>query len=210
MANSTQMAQAISATFGVELVKAEVISRTLMENGLRAQGGRGRGATTMLGRDIFNVAIVLAGGVGMREAPEYVKSIIEMPLDGGYLMQNDRLLWDAPTLTNGKFNWLHKAMPVHPLPDMEVLETFGPFVSAWIDGLFDTAFTWKTRGSLQLEISNVGPRASFSFKDDGKELLLMYATPGFGFTNHPAWERRTVLRGELFRKFVDILTDDKH
>lgn len=176
MANSRQMAQAISQVFDVPQVRAEVVSRTLMEHGLRASGGRGRGATAMTGRDIFNVAIAVASDIGMRDAPDFVKNVEEMRLVG------------------------------EPLEGMDVAPTFGPFISSWIDGAFEDMFDWREAEDLELRLSHIGPTVEFAFKDKDREFCLRYAAHGQVAEKKPGWERVTVLRGEVFQEFAKILS----
>ena len=203
MANSRQMAMAIAEIFGVQLVSTEIVSRTLMEAGLRMNGGRGRGALPMTGRDFLNVSIALASGVGMREAPAYVESVVNLPLSGGSLLRDGNLIWEAPTLQNGSLPLVAR-LQTKPIIGLEVFATLGPAVSGWIDGMMEGRFAWSASGRIKLEISNVGPTAEFEFVDGDDHLLLTYATDSTSGPT-PAWERRTIIRDAVFREFAALI-----
>lgn len=203
MANSTQMATAIAQIFGVQLVSTEVVSRTLMEAGLRTNGGRGRGALPMSGRDFLNVSIALASGLGMREAPAYVEKVVNLPLSGGSLLRDGNLIWEAPKLQNGTIPLVSR-LQAKPIVGMEVFATLGPAVAGWIDGMMEGEFSWSGSGRIKLEISNVGPRAEFEFVDGDDHLMLTYAPAG-NTDCTPAWERRTIIRDHVFREFAALI-----
>lgn len=160
----------------------------------------------MKGRDIFNVAITVASGVGMRDAPGFVKSVEEMRLVGGDMFADELQQWEAPSVRrDGTFHFLMHLVD-KPLEDMKVTPTFGPFISAWIDGLFADVFAWREAGDLELRLSHVGPTAEFVFKDQDRDLRLHYAAHGQFTEKKPDWERVTIIRGDVFRKFAEILS----
>lgn len=203
MANSKQMAQAIAQVFDVQQVSAEIISRTLMETGLRTNGGRGRGAFQMTGRDFLNVSIALASGLGMREAPAFVESVVHLPLTGGSLFRDGNPIWEAPTLRDGAIPLVARLQP-KPITGMEVFATLGPAVAGWIDGMMEGLFAWSGTSSIKLEISNIGPTADFEFKSGDDHLVLTYAPEGYDGST-PAWERRTIIRDPVLRQFAALI-----
>lgn len=203
MANSTQMALAISQVFGIPQVSADGISRTLMEAGLRTNGGRGRGALPMTGRDFLNVSIASASGLGMRDAPAFVQSVVNLPLSGGSLLRDGNIIWEAPTLKGGAMPLVSRLQP-EPITGMEVFATLGPAVAGWIDGMMEGLLSWSSTGRVKLEFSNVGPTAEFEFLSGDDHLVLNYAPPEYDGTI-PAWERRTIIRDPVLREFAKLI-----
>lgn len=203
MANSRQMAMNAAALFGVELVTAEGVSRSLQEVGLRTPGGRGRGAAAMTGLDIFHVSLALAAGIGMREAPDFIRSVTTLPLAlaevdfglGGLIEFSSY----SETSALSAITWRLKS---NPLRDLDISKGFGPVVAGWIEGQVDEATGWKENGTLVLKISNVGPSAHFHFHDGPVHVdMQFWAARDAGWTP-PAWERQTVLRGAAFRQMA--------
>lgn len=203
MANSTNMAVALAAIFGQSLTSIEGLSRALKQAGLRTDGGKGRGASNMVGQDTFNLAIVLAAGVGMTAAPAFVRNVIDMELKSGVLLQDGQAVWTPGNqVPRGSALSLMKQ---DLLPGVEITSTLGEFMGNWIDGLFDAALPWKEDGVARLEIGLSGPWADFALEWGGNRLELGFAAQGMDPGTEPDWERRIILRGELFRKLVQIV-----
>ncbi|MCJ8141050.1 hypothetical protein [Falsirhodobacter halotolerans] len=203
MANSTNMAVALAAIFGQTLTSVEGLSRALKKAGLRTDGGKGRGASNMVGQDTFNLAIVLAAGVGMTAAPAFVRNVIDMELKSGVLLQGEQVVW-APGNQPPRGSTLG-LMKQDLLPGVEVTSTLGAFMGNWIDGLFDATLPWKEEGVANLEIGLSGPWADFTLEWAGNRLELGFAAQGADPRAEPDWERRIILRGNLFRKLVQIV-----
>lgn len=203
MANSTNMALALADIFGQSLTSVENHSRVLKLAGLRTDGGKGRGASKMMGRDTFNLAIALAGGVGMTAAPVFVRQIIDMELKNGVLLQNGEAVWspsDQPPQGS-----LLGFMKQDLLPGVKITSTLGELMGNWIDGLFDTALPWREEGIACLEVGLSGPWADFTLEWAGNRLELGFAGQEVDTRAEPDWERRIILRGDLFRKLVQIV-----
>ncbi|REG46973.1 hypothetical protein ATH84_1013102 [Paracoccus versutus] len=203
MANSTNMAVALATIFGQTLTSVEGLSRALKQAGLRTDGGKGRGASNMVGQDTFNLAIVLAAGVGMTAAPAFVRNVIDMELKSGALLQGEQVLW-APGNQPPRGSTLG-LMKQDLLPGVEVTSTLGAFMGNWIDGLFDATLPWKEEGVARLEVGLSGPWADFVLEWSGNRLELGFAAQGADPSAEPEWERRLILRGNLFRKLVQIV-----
>lgn len=203
MANSTNMAVALAAIFGQTPTSVEGLSRALQQAGLRTDGGKGRGASNMVGQDTFNLAIALVAGVGMTAAPAFVRKIIDMELKSGVLLQGEQVVWAAgnqPPRSSAL-----GLMKQDLLPGVEVTSTLGAFMGNWIDGLFDATLPWKDEGIAYFEVGLSGPWADFTLEWAGNRLELGFAAQGADPRAKPAWERRIILRGDLFRDLVQIV-----
>lgn len=205
MANSTTMMLALAAISGLKTTTADAINRAMRAADLRSEGGKGRGASQMSGSDVFNAALAMVCGLGATGAPEFVRQVIEMEFKNGLLTDGDEVFWEAngDLLRSGSvLRHLHQ----EPMKDIRVAPTFGPFMSAWIEGLYDDEFAWKEKGKLQVVISHQGPTADVTFDLDGQHLQLSFAARGLVPQIYD-WERQTILRGDLFRKLVKIVEE---
>lgn len=205
MANSKQMAVAVAALLGEEVTTVETISRVLQENQLRTPGGRGRGAAAMTALDIFHVTLTLAAGVGMREAPDFVRKVSSLPLSTGDVEYGPggRVEFSSYSETSAvsMLAWKRKS---NPLKDMDIGQSFGNVMASWIDGQFDEVTAWKETGSVRLEISNVGPAARFCFEEDPLVVDLRFGHRRKPTEALPAVERLTIIRGQIFKEMSRI------
>lgn len=205
MANSTNMALALAAIFDLSLMTVEGISRALNQAGLRTDGGKGRGASRMTGRDTFNITLALAGSVGMKAAPPFVQNIIDMELKNGVLLQDEQIVW-TPSDQPSKGSVL-ALMKQDLLPGVQASSTLGDLMAKWIDGIYDADLPWRDQGEAVLKIGLRGQWAEFALDWAGNRLELDFATPGADTNTTPAWENLIILRGDLFRMLVKIVEE---
>lgn len=205
MANSTQMAVEVAALLGVELTTVESISRALQESQLRTPGGRGRGAAAMTPLDIFHVTLPLMAGVGMRDAPNFVRKVSSLPLVRGYVDYGPGGQVEFSSYSQSSavsmLAWRRKS---NPLKDMDIGQPFGSVIASWIKGQFDDVTRWKEDGSLTIEVSNMGPLARFRFEEVPLRIDLQFGNGREITEALPAWERLTIIRGRLLREMSRI------
>lgn len=205
MANSTNMALALASIFDLSLMTVEGISRALSQAGLRTDGGKGRGASRMKGRDTFNISLALAGRVGMKAAPAFVSNIIDMELKSGVFLQDEQVVWTpSDQAPQGSALGLMKQ---DLLPGIRAKSTLGEFIGNWIDGMFDAALPWKDEGDAVLEIGLNAQKAKFALDWAGNRLELEFAAPDADPYAAPAWESMIILNGKLFQKLVKIVEE---
>lgn len=205
MANSTNMALALATIFDLSLMTVEGISRALSQAGLRTDGGKGRGASRMKGRDTLNISLALAGRVGMKAAPAFVSSIIDMELTRGMLLQDDQLVWtpgDQPAQGS-----VLSLMKQDLLPGVRAKSTLGEFIGNWIDGMYEAALPWKDEGDAVLQIRLNAQQSKFALDWAGNRLELQFAAPDADPNAAPAWESMIILNGQLFQKLVKIVEE---
>lgn len=204
MVNLSDMTLGLATMFDHTLTSLAGFNRVLKAANLRSDGGKGRGARDMTGQDIAITGIALASGVGMTAAPTFVQGVVDMELKNGVLYQNGELTaWnplDLPPVTS-----VLSKMRQDLLPGVQIQRTFGPFISNWIDGLYDQSLPWKQEGELTLVIRHTGPCADLVMEWEGNRLELGFAAPGIDIGQKPAWDRQIVMRGELFREMVKII-----
>lgn len=205
MASAAQMSQTVAELFMLTTTTVDGISRALQENGLRTSGGKGRGAAPMTAKDFLNLAIAAAAGVGMRDAPDFVRSVIELPLSSGEIYEDDHIVSEIPKVVDGRFHGgstLLQALWSQPIAGLNISEKLGPVVSSFIEGVLSKKTSWSQAARVELEISNIGPTAQFKFDYGDQSLYLNYAPEGFVKNMAPAWERRIILRDPIFRKMI--------
>lgn len=158
----------------------------------------------MSASDTFNVAVAYASGLGMTTAPAFVRSVIDMKLTDAVHYHGDTSTVWLPSSIHPKSTLLGM-LTQDPLPGVRIESTFGPFISGWIEGLYDEALPWKHEGELKLVIGHKGPTADLEMAWGENRLEIAFAAPGVDFYQNRDWERQIVMRGDLFRKLVKII-----
>lgn len=211
MANSTQMALKIAEIFGVSLVSTEVVSRVLMEHGLRKNGGRGRGALPMDAIDFFHVSLGIAGGVAMKEAPAFIRAVTDLKLLDGAVCVDEIELWHASTQSEGLLAILNNVM-AEQLDGVKIFPSLGPFIAGWIEGLAENQLPHGNKGRASLEISHAditAPIAVFKFFDDEYDISLKFMPDDLSEKECPDWERKTVFHDRVIRKLSAAYRSEK-
>lgn len=208
MANSTQMAQSISEIFGVSFTAVEVISRALMEDGLRKNGGRGRGALPMDPIDFFHVSLGVSSGIGMKEAPAFVRSVTDLKVIDGGVRRDDLEQWEAPNSSRGMLAQLGYALG-ESLEGVTIFPTLGAFAAGWIEGVAKNQLPQDDKGRASLEISSFGPHATFLFKDANYDIGLKFTPEGRHQETVLVWERRVVFHDPALRALATAYRSGK-
>lgn len=207
MATVSQLRFGVATLFGVPEMRVKAMSQALAASGLRTEGGAGRGAARMTGRDVGLHAIAFAGDISTKNAAEVIDPIDKMTLCRGFWFHRDQLMWERDDLQHGD-NVLLTALSDaagSPAKDFPTPRTFGEFLDTWIEGVFEPHLGRYLNGDAELTIRRPGPSATFVFRNKDNMFELEYGSVEKRDAARPLWEQLLVLRGSLFQRLAEII-----
>jgi hypothetical protein len=208
MVTNAIMEGMLSERFGIPVTRFQTNGRQLLNGGLRAYGGKGSGSTQMKGRDIGAHMLVLAMKVQTKDIIEVIAPVMQMSLRRGHWVMKDQgQVWgiDAPS-TGGAFTQALRSAGTGS-KEFPTAATFGDFLGQWIDGVFEPALGTYLNGEAMVVISDIGPRADFTFFDGENEVALSFSGTDEPAPERPILEAKYILRDGLFQQLYDIIKD---
>jgi len=208
MASVKDLRTALAELFGESEMRIKALSQSLSAANLRTHGGVGRGAAQMTGRDVAMHAIALAMQLPTKDAAQVIKSLDEMPLQHGSWFHEDKQFWtfDRPShIKSAVLSAIAKATKGEEGP-FPVYHTFGEFVGAWVDGIFEPQLGRYQEGQTELTLDRDCPHARFIFEGHGDAVELRFYPDGFTAPPRRSWEHPLIIREELFHKLASIVS----
>ncbi|MFT5651406.1 MAG: hypothetical protein ACJAWC_002757 [Yoonia sp.] len=208
MVTNANMEGMLSERFSVPVTRLQANGRHLLKAGLRESGGKGRGSTHMTGRDVGAHMLVLAMKVQTKDIVDIIAPVMQMSLrHGHWVMKDQGQVWgiDAPS-TGGAFTQALRSAGTGS-KEFPTAATFGDFLGQWIDGVFEPALGTYLNGEAMVVISDIGPRADFTFHDGENEVALSFSDTDEPAPERPILEAKYILRDGVFQQLYDIIKD---
>jgi len=160
----------------------------------------------MTGRDAGLHTIALALDLPTKDAASEMAAIDSMTLQKGVWLHDDRILWEADTkAANGTLLRLMTSFQKGPARQFPAPRTFGQFLGAWVDGVFEPELGTYQDGTAELVLHRDGPRARFLYEAGDDVVELYYSAEGFEPAVDPPWEHPLIIRGEMFRRLAKVV-----
>ncbi|WP_141117871.1 hypothetical protein [Leisingera sp. JC1] len=207
MATVNQMRAGLARLFGCSEMRLKALSQSLAATGLRTEGGAGRGAAQMNGRDVGLHAVALGYDLATKDAAEVLAPIDAMPLQEGLWLHRNTVRWtfERGMLGNSKLLTALSKAYKGPATDLPVPYDFGEFIGMWVDGIFEPQLGTYLDGRAELTIHRTGPKAHFRFERQGDLMELTYAAADCKAAEKPKWDQLLVIREELFQELATIV-----
>ena len=207
MATVNQMRAALARVFGRSEMRLKALSQSLAAAGLRTEGGAGRGAAQMNGRDVGLHAVALGYDLATKDAAEVLAPIDAMPLQEGLWLHRGEVRWSYERAMQGNSKLLAALSEAYkgPATDLPVPSGFGEFLGMWVDGIFEPQLGTYLDGRAELTVHRKGPKAHFRFEHQGDLLELTYTAADCTEDESPKWDQLLVIREELFQELAAIV-----